>query len=260
MDAHRFAFITSVSDENLYTECLRHLEALEIPPGCTVEKIKVTGATSLVEAYNGAMRQSKAKYKIYVHQDVFILNRHLLADLLHLFTTYPRIGLMGVIGSTRLPKSGIWFQDGLHCYGKVWEYRRGGGLHHLLGWWNPRNARRKRLTRYWPVRGEYVSAVGVDGLILMTQYDVPWRTDLYGGFIYYEGPHCLEFIKRGHLVAIPRQEEPWCLHWGNEQERTPEQDRRYQAEFHRNMGIFRQEYASFLRLPARVLNARYANT
>ncbi len=258
MNEKKFAFISCVNDEVLYKECVKHIDSLVVPEGYTVEKVKIAGAKGLAEAYNKAMEDSDAKYKIYLHQDTFVLNKNFLEDIVRLFTKYPKLGMLGVIGSTRLPESGIWFQDGLHCFGEVWEYRKAGGIHYLLGWWNQWNHRKKRLTRYRRVRRDYLPVAGIDGLIMITQYDIPWRKDLYSGFIYYEGPHVLEFIKQGFEVGIPYQQQTWCMHYGNQRERTPEEDKRYQEEFHANMKIFRKEYGSFLKKTARELNAQFA--
>ncbi len=254
MDEKKFCFICCVTDEVLYAEAERHIDALNIPDGYKIEKVKITGARGMAEAYQKAMQESDARYKIYLHQDTFILNQNLLLDVLRLFTRHPRIGMIGVVGAARLPSSGIWFNSALHSFGEVRERRRGGGLNYLLGSWNKQ---KDRLMRFRKVRKAYLPVVVIDGLIMITQYDIPWRTDLYGGFIYYEGPQCIEFIKHGYEVIVPRQEATWCMHYGNRIERAPKEDKRYQAQFRANMEIFRREYAEFLQKPVRLLLEKY---
>lgn len=56
----------------------------------------------------------------------------------------------------------------------------------------------------------YVNAL--DGLILMTQYDVSWREDLFDGWDFYDASQCLEFIRAGYKAAVVKQEQPWVIH------------------------------------------------
>lgn len=257
LDDRTVAFITCVSEPEQYLRCRRYIEALDIPPGFRVEVHFLLGARGLPSAYNRVIRQSKAKYKVYLHQDVFLLHRRLLYDVLEIFSD-PGVGMIGVEGATRLPEKGVWFwNNGLYCHGQVLEYRRSWNLRFLGKW----NRRRVRLRTFRPVRSRVLPVAAVDGLIMITQYDIPWREDLYDGFIYYEGPHCLEFIRRGLAVVIPRQERNriWCLHYGTPdgKERTAEQDAAYQAEFKRVAAIFCREYASDLQVPVVELLRRY---
>ena len=60
---------------------------------------------------------SDAKYKVYLHQDTLVVNKHLVADLLSIFAD-ELVGLVGVIGCRSLPRSGVW-GDGMRTYGRV---------------------------------------------------------------------------------------------------------------------------------------------
>lgn len=253
-DPHKFAFVACINDPVQYAVCERHLDALRRPPGFSVEKVPVQGAPGMAEGYNQALRLTDARYKVYLHQDTYVRDPDLLFHLLELFRE-PRIGLVGVVGATRLPRSGVWFHAGLHSFGKVWEFRAGGGLWNLLG---PFNRRAEHLMRFRPVRRPYQPMVVVDGLFMATQYDLPWREDLDFGFIYYEGPQCLEFIKAGYRVVIPRQETVWCMHYGSFEEVPASATPAYQARFRANLEVFRREYAEFIGVPVERLLSRYA--
>lgn len=73
MDERKIAFISCVNDEEKYEKCLSHLERLCIPEGMTVVYIPVRGASSMASGYERARRASDAKYKVYLHQDVYII-------------------------------------------------------------------------------------------------------------------------------------------------------------------------------------------
>lgn len=242
MELQKVTFVICINDETLYGRCRSYLHQLIIPAGFTIEVKEIRGAKGMASAYNRAMRESDAKYKVYLHQDTFIFNRHLIGDMVNIFSKYPQIGMLGVVGGTRLPKSGIWFHDGLHSFGKVWEYR-GPGIQLPLPHWNER---RERIVRFRPVTRPFQPVLVIDGLIMMTQYDITWREDLYDSFLYYEGPQSLEYIKHGYWVAIPYQKEPWCMHWGPHRERTAEETRRMWTGIRANAAIFLKEYPDFI--------------
>jgi GT2 family glycosyltransferase len=252
LDPHSIAIITPVKDEEQYRTCLQHIDALEIPPGHSVEKIAVYGGSSMTEVYQRAMEASTARYKIYLHVDTYVVNRGLLPDLLRLFERYPRLGLIGVVGSTRLPPSGIyWVNNPLHSYGRLWQNSPPGFPASLLG---RSNHRRLHLMRFRPFVGDYLPAAIVDGFFLATQYDIPWTRPQLGfdfGFDLYDHVQALEFIRAGLEVGIARQEAIWCVHRGPLEEPPGEQQRRRQIRLRQQAEALRQLYPAFVRVPAR---------
>ena len=49
----------------------------------------------------------------------------------------------------------------------------------------------------------------VDGLLMMTQYDLPWREDLFSDFDFYDVSQAFEFRRAGYEIVVPYQKEPW---------------------------------------------------
>jgi len=244
LNGKKFAFITCVNDKILYNQCLKHINSLHIPNGYSIEKIGIVGVKSINEAYNNAMKTSDAKFKIYLHQDTFIKNKSFLNEIKRIFMQDLSIGMIGAVGARCLPSNGIWFKNNWwHCYGRVLEYRRGGILQSMLG---PLNKRKERIVFFRKIHGKLMPMVVIDGLIMITQYDIPWRTDLYGGFLYYEGPHCIEFIKRGYKVIVPAQKIPWVMHYGSRIEKSKAEQNAIWKELKSNMKIFRKEYKDYI--------------
>lgn len=64
MDEQKICFITSVNDIVRYNESLEYWKRLSVPRGMYIETLGITGASSMVEAYQAGMEQSDAKYKI----------------------------------------------------------------------------------------------------------------------------------------------------------------------------------------------------
>ena len=104
LDRNKIAFITCVNDEDMYNECLLYLQSLHVPDGMSVEYIPVRGASSMCSGYNAGARRTNARYKVYLHQDVLVVNKNLIQDLLSIFRD-EEIALVGMIGS-RVPACG----------------------------------------------------------------------------------------------------------------------------------------------------------
>ena len=84
-----------------YEECVHYIRNLKIPEGYELETVYIQEADSMAQGYNAGMKSSDAKYKVYLHQDVFIRNRNFITDMLNLFSCDERIGMMGVIGKKK---------------------------------------------------------------------------------------------------------------------------------------------------------------
>lgn len=191
----KICFISCVNDEAQYEECLKYINSLNVPNGFNIETISVRNADSIAEAYNSAMRESDAKYKVYLHQDVFIINKNFILDIINLFKSNENIGMVGVAGAKTLPKSAIWWESPYIC-GKVY-----GSLREKMECYVYSNFNEKF---------ENVSVI--DGLIMITQYDINWRDDLFKGWHFYDVSQSIEFILAGYKVVIINQSRPWCIH------------------------------------------------
>lgn len=90
-DKHKICFIICTNSEQQLQECMMYLSLLYVPEGYQTDIITVTDASSMATGYNEAMRASDAKYKIYLHQDTFIVEPYFLDYLLKLFKRIPRL-------------------------------------------------------------------------------------------------------------------------------------------------------------------------
>lgn len=196
MNEKKISFIFCVNDREAWKTSLRHIEELEVPEGYEIEILGIFDAASMTAGYNEAMGRTDAKYKVYLHQDVHILNRRFIKDALPLFQRHPQIGLIGVIGTAKLPQSGMWWESDDN-YGLV--YGSHSGKMELLSFQQNGESAFQRVA-------------AVDGLLMITQYDLYWREDLFKGWHYYDLSQCMEFRRAGYEIAIPFQAEPWALH------------------------------------------------
>lgn len=194
MDENQIAFIVCVNDENEFNEALNYIEALKVPEGFHTDVIAIREAPSMAAGYNAAMQSSDAKYKIYIHQDVFLIYRELLEDLLALFQSDDEIGMVGVLGCRVLPLNAHsiarWDTGRTICNG-------------VSGHFNGYEVQRM---------GEYSEVMAIDGMFMATQYDIAWREDLFDGWDFYDISQSCEFIRAGKRVVVPYQKEYWTAH------------------------------------------------
>ena len=197
MDSRKICFITCVNNKQLYHESLYYINQLEVPDGYEIECIAIENATSMIKGYNEGMKASDAKYKVYLHQDVYILNKYFIKDILNIFQSNDKIGMLGLAGAEILPTNGVWWESE-HKYGKVYDSHTG----------------KMELLCFKEIENEYERVQAIDGLIMVTQCDILWREDLFDGWHFYDISQSIEFIKKGYEVIIPRQKQPWVMHDG----------------------------------------------
>lgn len=191
-DEKQIAFITCVNDETEYAECQYYLNRLRIPDGYSADILAIREAPSMAAGYNAAMEASPARYKVYLHQDVFIKNPNFIAGLLALFRSDSQIGMLGMVGRTH-PETEA---------DRIMRWNAGKIEDNI-----------RPLDFSLPAENDlYTEVTAADGLLLATQYDIPWREDLFGGWDFYDISQCMEFRKKGFSILVPRQEEAWCYH------------------------------------------------
>lgn len=195
MNNKKICFITYVDNNRQYEECLVYINNLNIPYGYEIDAISVKEAESIASAYNYAMKNTDAKYKVYLHQDTFIINKNFIYDMLSVFNSNEKIGMIGVVGSKTIETSGIWW-DSSEVYGSVIDNFTGIMQQLELN----------------EVKNNYEDVKLIDGLIMITNQDLTWMQDTFKGLYFYDTAQCIEFIKSGYKIVIPKQSEPWCIH------------------------------------------------
>jgi len=145
--------------------------------------------------------QRNTKY-IYIKIHILLIETCFL-HLYLFFKENEKLGLIGVAGAQFLPNNGIWW-EGKNLVGKVIEYRR-------------RNYQLLNLDQVFYGNQPFLSVQAIDGLFMATQYDIPWREDLFQGFHFYDVSQSLEFQRAGYLIGIPNQANLWCIHYNGDE-------------------------------------------
>lgn len=178
-----------------YEECTYYINRLVLPKGYDIDMIAIREADSMCAAYNAGMQSSDAKYKIYMHQDVMIREVHFLEYMIELFAQNENVGMIGMIGGTKMPKTGVtyraWNVGMVDCRDPDMAYFMAGAK---------------------DMKREDTIVEAVDGLLIATQYDVPWREDLFTHFDFYDVSQSFEMRRAGYDILVPYQEKPWVIH------------------------------------------------
>lgn len=223
MNEQKISFIICTNHEYLLKECQLYINNLTIPDGYCIDIITIQNASGITSAYNQAMKQSDAKYKVYLHQDVLIINTNFINDILKLFIHHPDIGMIGMVGNTSIASNGCPWENpkqNSRRVGKVYtDFVQRGGLR-----------------SFHEFSSEYQQVVVIDGLLMATQYDITWRDDLFSEFHFYDVSQSLEFRKAGYKVVVPYQNTPWCYH---------DNDITNPSNYEYYRCIFEQEYRNY---------------
>lgn len=197
-DEHKIAIITCVNDEAMYQRAAESWRQLELPAGMELELLPVQGAVSMCSGYNEGMRSSSAKYKLYLHQDMLLLKQDILTVMLDHLACHSEVGMLGLAGNRYWRDNAIWWEDEASYMHVI---QRGGSI------------ATEQKYAVGDMRTDWQTMSMLDGLFLMTQYDIPWREDFFHGWHFYDISQCAEFQRQGYRVEVPRQEESWCIHY-----------------------------------------------
>lgn len=192
----KVAFILCVNNDVYMQEALYFINNLEVPYGCEVEIFTIQDAHSMTSGYNEGMAASSAKYKVYLHQDVLIINPYFIYDILDIFEN-PNVGMLGVVGFSEI--CGIAENQVM-------------GFSKEIGEIYSANAYGVGLCKFREMSAEYENVEVLDGLLMATQYDIPWREDLFDKWDMYDMSQSIEFHRAGYDVVVPNVKLPWCLH------------------------------------------------
>lgn len=198
MNERKICFILCVNQEVFLEECCFYINRLFVPEGFQVEIKPVRNAACMTAGYNQAMQESDAKYKVFLHQDVFIVNRHFIEDILQIFEADEQIGMIGMVGCKRMAEDGV-----------MWHSLRYGNVYG-----SDAPVADIPITKYgYSLKKDgYIEVEAADGFLLAVNDDIFWREDLFRGWDFYDASQSFEYRKRGKKIVVPVQKRPWCVH------------------------------------------------
>lgn len=196
MNKRKISFIICINNEKYWNECITYLNRLIVPEGYEIDVIEVHDAISMCAGYNEGMRASDAKYKIYMHQDVFITDQWFLTEILEIFEYDSSIGMIGLVGSCGIPEDAV-----------VWHGNRISRIYRA-GNEDIESLANKAVLQ----TNKIMDVDGIDGLLMVTSTDLSWREDVFTGWDFYDLSQSREFISAGYRVVVPDYDRPFAVH------------------------------------------------
>lgn len=152
-----------------------------------IEKIN-NGEKSLSEVYNEILNESRTDIVVFCHDDIYFDSKKWAEKILKHFdkTDY---GILGVAGTTYMPKSGMWWEDRKKMVGIV-NHESGG---------------KKWESKYSESNGNSITeTVVVDGLFIATHKKriKTFFNEEFKGFHFYDIPFCFENHLNGVKIGV----------------------------------------------------------
>lgn len=196
MNEKKICFIIWYNNDIFLSECIAYINTLHVPDGFCTDICSVADAPSMAAGYQYAMTHSDAKYKVYLHQDVFIIYQDFLINMLDVFQKDSSIGMLGLVGTVQMPESDVMWENACRC---------GCCRNNIII---------QEDISYFPhaISDDYIEVVAIDGLLMATCQDIPWREDLFTGWDFYDISQSEEFRRAGYKVVVPRQDTAWVIH------------------------------------------------
>lgn len=135
----KICFIIYYDEERSLQECIYYIQNMQIPEGFEIDFVYIKDAESFEEIKKDAVQKNTAKYKVYLDQNVLIVNRFFLYEILSRFRKNPEIGMIGVWGNDQVEENNqgrllLWSEDGIVEIGNVgrgWD-EEAGSINEML--------------------------------------------------------------------------------------------------------------------------------
>ena len=189
----KVAFFVRKSDEALYRTCLESLQALHLPAGYEAELFTLAVGKPYAVQANKALALSDAKYKIYINDDMCLVQPRFFGELLAIFKN-AAVGMVGAGGSQSLPVDGNVLSS---------VYKRGvvyvpaeDGFSEL---------------RFGDATGKAADVRCILPSFFATQWDIFWD-ESYEKQYYAVLAHCCAFEEEGRRIVVPLPKNIWCAY------------------------------------------------
>lgn len=195
MNPNKICFILCVNNDVFAHECINYINCLKKPDKFSIDILTIHDAPSMLSGYREGCASTDAFYMVFMHQDVFILNRYFIYDIINIFENDNSIGIIGMTGVTSLPENFIMWSGqtvgNLYTGGVPADYSN---------------------YRYDPIIDGYDEVEAVDGLLIATRGTPILRDNIFDGWDFYDVSISMEARLKGQRIVVPRQKSPWCLH------------------------------------------------
>ena len=212
MNDKKIVAIIHLTDENSTKDAMLALQKLKVPQGFSFDILPIEGEKKYA-AYNFAMKNSDAKYKIYLDEKVIVRQENLLTELIKTFKADKEIGLIGCSGAIQLSTHGICFNSVKRC-GKL------------------QMGTNKNAIEWSAIEKDFAEVEAVDGWFMATQYDIPFKEEFE---TLADTAQCMEFRRQNYKVVVVKQKKPWLWYKSNVWNLRDEDIRKFLVEYSKDI-------------------------
>lgn len=193
------SIILCANQQSYVDELMRYIKQLLLPEHFSIELIVVNQASSMAQGYNAGMHAAHGKYKLYIHQDTFLIDPDILIHIIAAFHNDRSTGVIGIAGTTELTDDGIWWNSEAICHRSC--IIQDDFLDIMC-----------KIQNNSHKLGTIENVAALDGIFLATSFDIEWRSDLFDGWHFYDISQCREFINAGANVTYYNSNFPVAIH------------------------------------------------
>jgi hypothetical protein len=161
---------------------------LSVPEEIQLDYIVIREADSIAEAYDAGQNATNAKYKVYLNENVFLVNPDFIGDILDIFSANPKVGMVGALGYTRDDTGFIHREGSLLAEGNETK----------CVFYSPETQTGLRIVDF------------LDSNLLVTSYDVEWLPE--GDSTRMMEHQSEKMRQQGYQSVVLLQDKPWCLY------------------------------------------------
>ena len=172
---------------------MESLQALHLPAGYEAELFTLTAGKPYAVQANKALTLSDAKYKIYINDDMCLVQPRFFGELLAIFKN-AAVGMIGAWGSQSLPVDGNVLSS---------VYKRGAV-------YVPAEDGFSEL-RFGDATGKAADVRCILPSFFATQWDISWD-ESYEKQYYAVLAHCRAFEEEGGRIVVPLTKNIWCAY------------------------------------------------
>lgn len=93
-------FVIAYNSGNI-NKCIECINNLYVPENVCIDTLGIEGENPVGEVYNACQEESTADYRVFIRENVYILNTNFISDVLSFFEANPSCEAAGIIGGVK---------------------------------------------------------------------------------------------------------------------------------------------------------------
>ncbi len=185
----QICFISIKKSIEKFERLLNSINNLIVPEGYSINFLETESEDGVAAAYEEARKVSEADINIYIDGEAEIVNPNMLSELLAIFDQDDQIAVVGVLGTTYIPTSGI-IEDTWKTCGSIL---------------NSRGEVEKGLKS-----DELCMDVkAIESFFMAVRGEIEWKTSLFKGEVFCCTAMCVDYSKELKRVVVTNTENAW---------------------------------------------------